>query len=72
MNKKSGLWKKGEKILPTAALLVLFFAAFTFTLAVVSAADIYVPEGGNQTIQQAVNNATAGAHTQIEARGGRA
>ena len=25
-----------------------------------SAAEIYVPEGGNQTIQQAVNNATAG------------
>ena len=40
------------------ALAILFFTAVT--PAVVSAATIYVPEGGNQTIQQAVNNATAG------------
>lgn len=34
---------------------------FTAVTAVVSAATtIYVPEGGNQTIQQAVNNASAG------------
>ncbi|RZB28777.1 MAG: hypothetical protein SRB1_01310 [Desulfobacteraceae bacterium Eth-SRB1] len=37
-----------------AVLAVLFFTA------VVSATDIYVPEGGNQTIQQAVNNASGG------------
>ena len=44
-------------IVLTVALAVLFFTAFT--AAVASAAAIYVPEGGNQTIQQAVNNATA-------------
>jgi len=48
---KSGL----SKIVLTAALAVLLFTAFT---AVASATTIYVPEGGNQTIQQAVNNAT--------------
>ena len=45
-------------IVLTVALAVLFFTAVA--PAVVSAATIYVPEGGNQTIQQAVNNATAG------------
>jgi len=40
-------------------IILLFFVALTF-IAVASAATIYVPEGGNQTIQQAVNNATAG------------
>ena len=42
----------------TAALAVLFFTAVI--PAGVSAATIYVPEGGNQTIQQAVNNASGG------------
>jgi len=41
------------------AAIVVIFAFVVFTAAA-SAADIYVPEGGNQTIQQAVNNATAG------------
>ena len=52
--KKSGT---GGKVL-TAALLVLFFTASSAV--VTSAADIYVPEGGNQNIQQAVNNASTG------------
>ena len=44
---------------------ILIFAVLFVTLAFVSigcasADTIYVPEGGNQTIQQAVNNATAG------------
>ncbi len=47
----------GKRVL-VAALLVLFFTGFC--VAVTSAADIYVPEGGIQTIQQAVNNARAG------------
>jgi len=46
-----------NKIILTAALAVLLFTAFT---AVASAATIYVPEGGNQTIQAAVNNASSG------------
>ncbi|MFV9677774.1 MAG: right-handed parallel beta-helix repeat-containing protein [Methanosarcinales archaeon] len=53
-NTKSGI---GGKVL-TAALLVLFFAASSAV--VTSAVDIYVPEGGNQNIQQAVNNASTG------------
>ena len=53
-NTKSGI---GGKVL-TAALLVLFFTASSAV--VTSAVDIYVPEGGNQNIQQAVNNASTG------------
>ena len=53
-NTKSGI---GGKVV-TAALLVLFFAASSAV--VTSAADIYVPAGGNQNIQQAVNNASTG------------
>jgi parallel beta-helix repeat protein len=40
------------------AILALFFVVMVSMGA--SATTIYVPEGGNQTIQQAVNNATAG------------
>ena len=55
MNKKKTVL---NKIVLTAAVAVLFFAAVT---AVASAADIYVGPGeGNKTIQAAVNNATAG------------
>jgi parallel beta-helix repeat protein len=45
------------RALVTAIFVVSMFAMFT---AVASAADIYVPEGGNQTIQAAVNNASGG------------
>jgi pectin methylesterase-like acyl-CoA thioesterase len=48
-----GFWK----IVLTTALVVLFFAAFTAS--VVNAATIYVPDDYG-TIQDAVDNATAG------------
>jgi hypothetical protein len=52
---------KKEKVLNkllTAALAVLFFTAVTASAS--AATTIYVPEGRNPTIQQAVNNASAG------------
>ena len=49
---QSGLWK----VVLTITVVVLFFAAFT---AVVNAATIYVPDDYG-TIQDAVDNATAG------------
>jgi uncharacterized repeat protein (TIGR01451 family) len=39
--------------------LIFVIAAFVLVTAVASAATIWVPEGGNQTIQQAVDNASA-------------
>jgi len=47
----------GKKIMTAALAVLLFTAVIT---AVASATTIWVPEGGNQMIQQAVNNATAG------------
>ena len=47
----------GKKIMTAALAVLLFTAVIT---AVASATTIWVPEGGNQTIQQAVNNATDG------------
>jgi hypothetical protein len=44
-------------IVVTAILALSFLAMFSM---VASATTIYVPGGGNQTIQQVVNNATAG------------
>jgi uncharacterized repeat protein (TIGR01451 family) len=40
-------------------VVIFVIAAFVLTLGMASATMIYVPEGGNQTIQQAVDNASA-------------
>ena len=48
------LLKKGFLI---AGIVIFLFVAFSVAA---SATTIYVPEGGNQTIQQALNNATDG------------
>jgi len=50
--------RKWIPVVPAAALLLLTLAILA--PAVSAAAEIWVPEGGNQTIQQAVNNATPG------------
>ena len=52
-SKTNTSWK-----VPVFALL--FAALVVISIGCASADTIYVPEGGNQTIQQAVNNATAG------------
>ena len=52
-SKRNGFWK-----IPVFALL--FAALAVISIGCASADTIYVPEGGNHKIQQAVNNATAG------------
>jgi parallel beta-helix repeat protein len=57
---KLGKRKEKQKVL-IFALLFVTLAFLSVSVGCASAATtIYVPEGGNQTIQQAVNNATAG------------
>ncbi|RLG26637.1 hypothetical protein DRN76_01185, partial [Methanosarcinales archaeon] len=52
-NKRNGFWK--------ISVFAILFAVLAFiSIGCASADTIYVPEGGNQTIQQAVDNATAG------------
>ena len=51
-------------------LTITLLCVTAFVCGTAGAVDVYVPEDGDQTIKQAVNNATAGAHTHIEARGG--
>ena len=41
-------------------IVTVTFVFFTASLAVASASTIYVPEGGNQTIGQAISNTTTG------------
>jgi parallel beta-helix repeat protein len=47
-------------LLRASVLMMVMLCMAVFVCGTAGAATIWVPEGGNQTIQQAVNNATAG------------
>ncbi len=51
---------KNEKAISTLIAVTIAFSILVAFSATASATTIYVPEGGNQTIQQAVDNATGG------------
>jgi len=56
----NGFNRLSKRLLSLAIAAILVMAVFAMFTSVAGATTIWVPEGGNQTIQQAVNNATAG------------
>ncbi|RZN15647.1 MAG: hypothetical protein EF812_01810, partial [Methanosarcinales archaeon] len=58
--KRNGFWK-------ISVFALLFAVLAVISIGCASADTIYVPEGGNQTIQQAVDNATSGDTVYVHA-----